>query len=376
MKKHTNHGDGRSTPPGPWAWSLRLGGRQRSAPVRCSMRMTRTQAITIPLALILALSPLAAPVAAQTIPTESGQLEFIGLERWSPRALLDTLRTLDPGRPLHACAVVLKDQLGFPDASVSYYEDPGDTSLVVMVVEPEHRSRVQYLPTPRDSAPLPVAWSVAAEVARNDRNAFIVAVQLSGAYRGDSLRAERALDGVPFPVNRDAVWTVWRVPAAGESADQLRTIQLLRSAADPVVRMVALARIAEDASDDASWWAVVDALRDPDEVVNGVAIAALRSMAQWSARTVDWWPATASVRAVLGGTNLFAFRPLVEALAVTSVAPSLAGPLLADNASLLLQAAAAHHEGTRRSALRLLEQLGGGPRSVEQWRIWAEALKR
>lgn len=192
---------------------------------------------------------------------------------------------------------------------------------------------------------------------RNDRNAFIVAVQLSGAGRGDSARAERVLDEVPFPVDRKAVWTVWHLRARGENAlaDAEATV---RTDADPVARMVALALIAQHPELDRSWWAVVDALRDPDEVVNGVAIAALRGMTRWSARPVDWAPATASLRALLGGTNLFAFRPLLDALTATRVAPALADTLLTDNATLVLAAARAHHEGTRESALGFLRQLG------------------
>ena len=91
----------------------------------------------------------ASPIRGQVVEAESGKVEFVGLEQWTVPTLVDTLRALEPDRPLHACAVVLKQKLRFSDASVMSY--PGESGMytVVTVVEPQDSARVRYQPTRR-----------------------------------------------------------------------------------------------------------------------------------------------------------------------------------------------------------------------------------
>ena len=67
----------------------------------------------------LSLAAVALPAQAQVVHDSNGTTEFIGLSSWSPKRLIDTLRILAPGQPVHQCAAVLKNQVGFPEASVT-----------------------------------------------------------------------------------------------------------------------------------------------------------------------------------------------------------------------------------------------------------------
>ncbi len=59
--------------------------------------------------------------AGQVIQGPRGPVEFIGLQRWDAQELFDAVRELNPGRPFHACAAVMKLDLGFADAAAFLY---------------------------------------------------------------------------------------------------------------------------------------------------------------------------------------------------------------------------------------------------------------
>ena len=69
----------------------------------------------------------------ETIPGPNGPVEFIGLKQWNAQKLFDAIQELDPDRPFHACAAVMKMDLGFADAAAFSYmtgfsADPVDWS--------------------------------------------------------------------------------------------------------------------------------------------------------------------------------------------------------------------------------------------------------
>ncbi len=91
---------------------------------------------------------------------------------------------------------------------------------------------------------------------------------------------------------------------------------------------------------------------------------------------MDWAPATLSLRALLDGTNLFAFVPTVKILTVTKVSPKLAAPLLKDGGALLIDFLKANRQNERDLARGLLVQLAGqdlGYDSVK-WLTWIKNL--
>jgi hypothetical protein len=79
------------------------------------MQGLRTVARTVFLAVVLS-----TPVVGQPPSSASGSLEIIGLRRWTVPMLEDSLRRIRPDVALGdaACAAILRDSLGFPDAAV------------------------------------------------------------------------------------------------------------------------------------------------------------------------------------------------------------------------------------------------------------------
>ena len=44
----------------------------------------------------------------QVLPGPNGPVEFIGLQNWDAQELFDAIQELEPDRPFHACAAVMK----------------------------------------------------------------------------------------------------------------------------------------------------------------------------------------------------------------------------------------------------------------------------
>ena len=71
--------------------------------------------------LVVLLGATASPGAGQVIPGPNGPVEFIGLQQWDAQKLFDAIQERDPDRPFHACAAVMKQDLGFADAAAFSY---------------------------------------------------------------------------------------------------------------------------------------------------------------------------------------------------------------------------------------------------------------
>ncbi len=305
--------------------------------------------------LLVSVTAISAP--AQAVDTELGRMEFIGLTGWDAAVLVDSIRALAPGRPLHACAVTLKDKLHFADASVAYFED--DSAVVVLVVGPQDSARVRYRAPFADTGRSRAAWEPARRLAA-DHNTFLVAVQLYGPMATGTASAAEVAGRIPPFADTDVVQKVWQFLERTRSpGDRDLAIRTLQHDGNEVNRAVAVAILVNFSRSDAAWRALVGALRDPSEVVNGFAGGALKGLYRSAPRKVDWSVSVDDLRAILAGTNLFAFAEVLELLTVTEVPPALGRRLLADNAGLVAGMALAEHPKTREIALRFLRQVSG-----------------
>jgi hypothetical protein len=141
-------------------------------------------------------------------------------------------------------------------------------------------------------------------------------------------------------------------------------------------RVVAAVLLSNFAQSDSAWWALADALRDPMGVVSGTAAQVLAHLPNAASHTVDWAPATPTLRAILDGTNLFAHNEMMEVLAATRVDPALARPLLGGGGFLVLAKLGAQGQVERQAAHRFLVQIAGRDLGDDPapWRTWVKGL--
>lgn len=96
------------------------------------MKTFRTAASIV--ALLAAVAP---PAVSQVIAGPAGPVEFIGLQRWEAQELFDAIQDLAPDLPFHACANLMKQNLGFAEAAALRYrmDQSDDWYTVVSGVE-------------------------------------------------------------------------------------------------------------------------------------------------------------------------------------------------------------------------------------------------
>jgi len=329
--------------------------------------------------------------ALRTVSYESpkGRVDVIGLRRWSLDMLRDSVRKHRPGIELHdaACAAVLRDVLGFADAQVNsqtYVERPGaepQRFVAIKVVEPGDAARVRW------------AVSARADTFRVLRPSY--APLILGATDAAGNFTFGPVFG-PLQYGKDTALyaaSLARMPAARRAvmeADAARLRAFQSAHADSVAWRVALQAIREDgeytnrfaaavvlagfSEHDATWYALVDALRDGHEAVRKSALTVLQVT---PARTVDWAPAIPALRALLGGTNVSASEVLFRTLAQSRVSPDLAGPLLGGNTEWVLAHLRSRNPIAASDARTFLVQLSGGKdfgSDANMWESWLRTL--
>ena len=319
----------------------------------------------------------ACPIRGQVVEVERGKVEFVGLEQWTVPALVDTLRALEPDRPLHACAAVLKQRLGFSDASVMSYPDENGMYTVVTVIEPQDSVRVRYQPTPSDTMRAIPVWQEALSLFKGGFGAFHMGLQFYGSFltgHPDSARAQ--ISDLADYADPEKVETLWGfLQSHNREEDKELALWTLTRDGNEKNRVVAVAILANFPGSDLVWWRLVDALRDSSASVRSMAQAVLSTFWQHVPRPVDWEPAVGSLEWIIGGTNLFAFPSTLELLRRTGISPDLANELLKGNAALLLAYLQAEHDKTRQTARDFFVHLSGHKYDrFQQWEQWLEQL--
>jgi hypothetical protein len=128
---------------------------------------------------------------------------------------------------------------------------------------------------------------------------------------------------------------------------------------------------------DLAWHAYVAAIRRPPGHGTPPAEMMLRSLARNVARPVDWRPVAPAPRALLDGTNLFAYSDVVDALTVTDLDRGVGRDLLRDGARCFSRSwIRTVIQPERRVVRRFLAHVAGEDfgNDTTKWRGWIEAL--
>lgn len=313
--------------------------------------------------------------AGQVIAGPNGPVEFIGLQDWDAQELFDAIRELDPSRPFSACAADMRFRLGFADAGAFRYGDIGSDEWYTLVVGVEDSARVRYRQTGSETVSLPEAWQDLRTVAlvymrtldafartRQSRDITVDGVTVSSRELAERMGADpETLDRVGHFLDR----------TDGED-DRRLAHEVLASDSSWVARSVATLVLGNFLDDDMSWHALAGSLIDPDARVGSVAMSVIDGMGPGKWDPVRWAEARATLSAIMGGTNPFAFRSILKALVATDIDPEFAQRLVRENPDLLLAHVGVEHEYVRRPALAFLRAISGEDHGADvgAWTAW------
>ena len=311
--------------------------------------------------------------AGQVLPGPNGPVEFIGLQSWGAQELFDTIQELEPDRPFHACAAVMKQQLGFADAAAFLYFTGNFDSIdqssnrYTVVVGVEDSTRVLYRTTGNEAVVLPETWQDLQAVANEDFN--VVTLAASTLHSRDSGGKLAEFMGVD-PETLDGVWEL--VDRAGDGEDLRLAHEVLARDSLWTVRAVATLLLGNFIDDDTAWHGLVGSAIDADGRVNTVAQRALDGLVEQGRDPVDWSAARGPLLALFGGTNPFAFGGILEVLVATDIDPEFGQQLTRERPNLLLAYVGAEHEGTREPAIAFLKAVSGEDfgADLEAWTAW------
>jgi hypothetical protein len=314
---------------------------------------------------------------SQVIEAPNADVEFIGLRKWSAQNLYDDIVAANPDKPFHACAVYLKDALGFADASVTISISQGRMYILVIVVEPQFASRIHYNTPPKDARPSITRWSNLLELYISHPNEYSLALQLAGYHFG---MPDYDISKAGFSFEEETVSIITKIWQSLEllntPEDEALALETIKNDANYRNRVAALSVLGNFLSHDSAWHAILTSFCDSDARVSSSATAILAGYAQVQKKAVDWSPAVATIRALLDGTNLFAFVPTIKILTATGVSPKLAAPLLKKGGDLLVDFLRAHRQSEKNLAHDLLVQLARRDFGYDsaKWSAWIAAL--
>lgn len=316
---------------------------------------------------------------AQVIPGPRGPVEFIGLQDWNAQELFDAIQQVNPGRPFSACAVAMKEQLGFADAGAFGFSNVGSGSLYTVVVGVEDSTRVQYRVAGSETVALPESWqevkAVVGEDVRTLRAAARAVNSRGGIFRlfNSPRRVARREGANPETLDRLLDF----VKRADGEEDHRLARNVLDRDASWSSRAIATLVLSNFLDEDTSWHGLVGSAIDEHAQVSSVALYMLQGLAREKRNPVEWSGARAPLSAILGGTNPFGFRETLEVLVATAIDPEFGHQLIREGPDYLLAHAGAEHEYTRKPAIAFLQAVSGEDfgTDVEAWRAWIEGKR-
>ena len=316
---------------------------------------------------------------AQVLEGPRGPVEFIGLKDWTATDLFEAIQETSPDKPFHACAAVLKTDLGFADAAaLGYMESFEDVAeggeFYTVIVGVEDSSGVQYGKIGNKTLDLPGAWDELHAMVEDDFNTLVTLTYAHLLDDPDDIAQLAEFFGADGERVSEASTVV---AGLNQESDQDFAFEVLKQDESWSARAVALFVLAQFPDSNASWLGLASGLIDPVPQVRDLATKLLDGLTQVVETVrVDWSGARGTILALLGGTYPFAFLDILETLVATEVDPELGRELVQKRPDLLLAYAGAEHEKSRATALSFLNAISVEDfgRDIEAWREWIEDL--
>lgn len=318
------------------------------------------------------------PSVAQVLDGPRGPVEFIGLKQWQASDLFESIQELDPDKPFHACAAVMKRDLEFPDAAAFVYMEQledGSMDVYTVVVGVEDSSGVRYQSPGTETIALPEVWQKMQTATEEDFRTFSALVQARyQVIKADAPAAKAPTLAEYFGASTDTVEEVWELmDGTYEAADYDLALEVLAKDASWSARAISTMILGYFPENDKSWHGLAGSLIDSESFVRNVAEKVLEGLVRADkAKQVKWSKARESLVALFGGTNPFTFNVILEALVATEVDADFALELVREKPELLLAHAGAKHEKYRTPALDFLKTVSDEDfgTDMEAWESW------
>ncbi|GEM_PF-3429635 len=298
---------------------------------------------------------------SQVFMTESGRLEILGLKKWDGKTLIDSMKVLGKGKPLHACAGQMVQDFGFPEVSVAFYEDNHKSSsyyTVVCVIEDNNNGKLKYLQNPPDSLDVLSEYSKCANLIRDNYKVYYFGINYYEFVRKGEIEKAKSKLASQGEIRED-VERFWSFLKSKDKISDLNlALWVLNNDSNILNRGIAMAVLSNFNEYDAVWWEIFSLQRDKNVMLRYYAALVLQNFEK-NIRKINWEPAVVSINALLNGTNLFLFQKILSILVKTEISPELAPMILAGSTRILNLYLNAEHNETRKIAINFIRQISG-----------------
>ena len=301
-------------------------------------------------------------INSQVFETERGKIEILGLKNWDAQKLLDTMKALNPNKPIHACAGEMKHNFGFAEVSSMFYiEDFNNLSSmysVVTIIENNDNSKIKYIEKPTDSLSLLPQYTKCYSIIEKNPMIFFVGVQTYYLYKANKIDSlNKVLTNYRLKLN--TVRPFWDfILSQNDVKDMNLALWILKNDSNKKNRKIALAILLNFSEYDSVWWTLMNLQRYVEQKFSIPAIEVLRALNK-NPRKINWAPAINSIKYILNGTNLFAFQNSLDVLTNTQISSDLSGVILKNSSDLILTYLNAKHDKTREVATKFIQQISG-----------------
>lgn len=309
-------------------------------------------------------------------------IEIIGLNRWTPAMIQDSMNVHSPGDSLtsHACAAVLRYDLKFAEAASFGTRAPDDSTreyVVVPIIEPQDSGLIVHRKSTLDTAGSKASWTpliVLLKKYKEDQVFEAVQARITARAKHEAPVMPKAITADSDRVIVREVWAY--LDQHSKKADLAEARRYLAGAPNLWDRTAAVAIMSSFSADDANWWTLTATVHEQEGSPRMFAGEVLRGWARAKPRPVNWKPASADLHAILNGANLWVLDQMLFALLKTGVTPELAAPLLKDGGHAVVMFAGASHPRFRDPAQNFLKAVSGKDfgGDVKQWQAWIATL--
>lgn len=312
----------------------------------------------------------------QVFNINNNKIEFIGLKKWNPKAFLDSMINLHPGKSLHACAGLMKHDFGFAEVSnFAYPMENHSFYFLVTIIEDNLQGKIVYLPKPTDSLELLTEYAKYSKLFENNPMILIVGIDSYDLYKKGKIDSAKILVQ-QYRIDPKPLMPFWDfLSRHKDRTDQNLALWVLNNDSNMDNRRIAISILSNFNSQENVWWTLMNLQRDKDKTFASVATEMLRNFIK-EPIVVDWSPALPCVRYILSGTNLWAFTNTLEVMEKTGFPQKLAPQLLTGASDLLIDYLHAEHQPTRESAINFVNYLSNNNlKDSEECEKWLNQYK-
>lgn len=293
---------------------------------------------------------------------QGATIEYIGMQNWTAEEIQDSLKSLAPNRPVHACMAVLKQNLGFAESMVMSYFSGDIKSLytVVTVVEDDHN--LSYLPIPQNEKTTIEKWTGELDLDnRRNQNLLSNGLQFLEKVNDSLILSTDRINKSSFYSEEDSKFLVEfynHIKDQNSEKDRALAHETIQNDGNVLNRILASVILLNFDGNKEEKYMMLDQMRSKDSQISRFSATVLNIMTKDSSK-VDWSGATESIQALIAGTNLHNLGTTLEILTRTKISSSLADQILSDNTFLLKERLKVKHEETRKETLAFTSQISG-----------------